>query len=164
MPDASDPVPPGFDWDHWLGVAATRPYIKGFYHPVEWRKRIDFGTATFGDMGCHILDPVFGALALTAPLTVRSEGPAPSAHSWAINTIVRYTFPGTRFTVDGKVPISWYDGDCRPPAELAGGVQLPDQGSIFIGEKARCCCPTPPCRCCCPQTTSPGSRCRRWRP
>ncbi len=58
MPDRSDPVPPSLDWDLWLGVATRRPYIEGFYHPVNWRKRIDFGTATFGDMGCHILDPV----------------------------------------------------------------------------------------------------------
>ncbi len=42
--------------------------------PGEWRKRIDFGTGTFGDMGCHILDPVFTSLALTAPRSIRSEG------------------------------------------------------------------------------------------
>ena len=62
-PDRVDPVPPGFDWDLWLGVCATRPFIgKGYYHPGNWRKRLDFGTGTFGDMGCHIYDPVFGAL------------------------------------------------------------------------------------------------------
>ena len=32
------------------------------------------GTATFGDMGCHIYDPVFAGLQLTAPISVRSEG------------------------------------------------------------------------------------------
>ena len=59
----TDPVPAGLDWDLWLGVAAERPFIGGgYYHPGNWRKRLDFGTGTFGDMGCHILDPVFGAL------------------------------------------------------------------------------------------------------
>jgi len=29
----------------------------GWYHPENWRKRLDFGTGTFGDMGCHIFDP-----------------------------------------------------------------------------------------------------------
>ena len=67
-PDRSDPVPAGFDWDEWLGVAEKRPFIGGsYYHPGNWRKRLDFGTGTFGDMGCHILDPVYGSLALTAP-------------------------------------------------------------------------------------------------
>jgi predicted dehydrogenase len=138
MPGGSDPVPAGLNWDQWLGVAAARPYLKGYYHPSAWRRRVDFGTATFGDMGCHILDPVFGALELTAPVSVRSEGPAPSAHSWAINTIVRYVFPATRFTTGGPLAVSWYDGEERPPADvqaLMGSAKLPEQGSIFIGEK-----------------------------
>ncbi|MBO0700406.1 MAG: Gfo/Idh/MocA family oxidoreductase, partial [Zavarzinella sp.] len=64
-PSRSDLVPNGLDWDGWLGVAAERPYIgDGYYHPGNWRKRLDFGTGTFGDMGCHILDPVYGSLAL----------------------------------------------------------------------------------------------------
>ena len=66
-PIARDPIPAGLNWDFWLGVAAERPYLARYYHPGEWRKRIDFGTGTFGDMGCHILDPVFTSLALTAP-------------------------------------------------------------------------------------------------
>ena len=137
MPQRTDPVPENLDWDLWLGVCATRPYIgEGWYHPGNWRKRLDFGTGTFGDMGCHIFDPVFKALALTAPVSVRSEGAAPNSHSWATNAIIHYVFPGTRFTVAGKIPITWYDGQQRPPAEikaLLGGRELPDQGSILIG-------------------------------
>ena len=74
MPDKTDAVPDGLDWNLWLGVCAERPFIgNGWYHPGNWRKRLDFGTGTFGDMGCHIYDPVFGALALTAPLSVRDR-------------------------------------------------------------------------------------------
>lgn len=73
-PTRTDKVPEGFNWDEWLGVAANRPFIGGgYYHPGNWRKRLDFGTGTFGDMGCHILDPVFMSLALTAPISVRSK-------------------------------------------------------------------------------------------
>ncbi len=138
VPDRSDPVPPGLNWDQWLGVAESRPYIAGYYHPGNWRKRIDFGTATFGDMGCHIFDPVFGALRLTAPISVRSEGPAPTQHNWAINAVIRYVFPGTPFTEGKAINISWYDGDERPPKEvqaLLGTRRMPGQGSIFIGTK-----------------------------
>ncbi len=136
VPDRSDPVPDGLNWDQWIGVAGMRPYLKGYYHPFNWRKRIDFGTATFGDMGCHIFDPVFGSLALTAPISVRSEGPPPTQHNWAINSVIHYVFPGTRYTAGKTVNITWYDGDERPPAEvqaLAGPAPLPGQGSILIG-------------------------------
>ncbi len=139
LPDKHDPVPAGFNWDLWLGVTATRPFIGGgYYHPGNWRKRLDFGTGTFGDMGCHIYDPVFKALALTAPLSVRSEGPSPSATNWATDAVIHYIFPGTRVTEGETVKVVWYDGDQRPPAEikaLIGEEKLPSQGSIFIGTK-----------------------------
>jgi len=138
-PNRSDPIPSGFNWDYWLGVAQWRPYIgDGYYHPSNWRKRIDFGTGTFGDMGCHIFDPVFKALALTAPLTVKSEGPAPNKDNWSINAIIHYVFPGTQYTTEKTIQITWYDGDQRPPKhiiDLLEGDNLPDQGSIFIGTK-----------------------------
>jgi predicted dehydrogenase len=134
-PDRKDDPPADFNWDFWLGVASDRPFIKGYYHPGEWRKRLDFGTGTFGDMGCHILDPVFTSLALTAPKSVRSESGEPNADSWGLDCEVRYIFPGTKYTTE-TVTLFWYDGDRRPPAEvkaLLGDGKLNDQGSIYIG-------------------------------
>ena len=78
-PNREDKVPAGLDWDLWLGVAADRPFIgDNYYHPGNWRKRLDFGTGTFGDMGCHILDPVFSSLALTSPLSFQADGDGPT--------------------------------------------------------------------------------------
>lgn len=139
-PDRDDPVPESLNWDLWLGIAQARPFIgEAYYHPGNWRKRLDFGTGTFGDMGCHIFDPVFKALELTAPVMVRSTGPAPSAHNWANDALVQFTFPKTAHTVGPTVPITWYDGDQRPPAEatrpVLGERALPDQGSLFLGER-----------------------------
>ncbi len=148
MPNRVDAVPANFDWNLWLGVCAERPFIgDGWYHPSNWRKRIDFGTGTFGDMGCHIYDPVFNALALTAPVSVRSEGAAPNAHSWATDAVVHYVFPGTDYTEGNTVNVTWYDGDQKPPAEILAQARpkdaapnddryrTPDQGSIFLGTK-----------------------------
>ncbi len=138
LPNRTDPVPATLNWDLWIGVAQPRPFITDVFHPLNWRKRKDFGTATFGDMGCHILDPVFGALALSAPSTIRSEGPAPNEESWALNSIIHYVFPATKFTEGKTLPLTWYDGDARPPQEvqaLAGDRKLPGQGSLFIGTK-----------------------------
>lgn len=140
LPKESSPVPHGLDWNQWLGVAPERPFIAEVYHPGNWRKRLDFGTATFGDMGCHILDPVFSSLELTSPLSVRSEGAAPNGESWALDTLIRYTYPGTRFTEEKTVSLTWYDGDRQPPAEIKeylGSVRFPGQGSLFIGTKGQ---------------------------
>jgi predicted dehydrogenase len=137
-PERTDSVPPTLLWDLWLGVAESRPFIADYYHPSNWRKRTDFGTATFGDMGCHIYDPVYESLRLTAPLTVRSEGPAPGRYNWAINSVIHYVFPGTRYTAGRTVNVTWYDGDQRPPKDVQavlGGKELPGQGSIMIGTK-----------------------------
>jgi predicted dehydrogenase len=144
-PEREDPVPADFTWDLWLGVCANRPFIGGgYYHPGNWRMRLDFGTGTFGDMGCHIYDPVFKALDLTAPVSVRSEGPAPNAWNWAINAQIHYVFPGTRFTEGQTVKVTWYDGDARPPRDIESLLgtneqgrphRFPGQGSIFLGTK-----------------------------
>jgi len=138
LPKRTDAVPSTLNWDNWIGVAQPRPFISDVYHPLNWRKRIDFGTATFGDMGCHILDPVFGALKLPAPISVRSEGAAPNGESWALHSVIRYVFPGTPYTDEKTVPITWYDGEARPPQEiqaLLGTRRTPGQGSIFVGTK-----------------------------
>ncbi|HZL89079.1 MAG TPA: Gfo/Idh/MocA family oxidoreductase [Pirellulaceae bacterium] len=138
-PDRSDPVPASLNWELWLGVSAQRPFIgEGYYHPGNWRKRLDFGTGTFGDMGCHIYDPVFEALGVGSPISVRSEGPKPNEHNWANDAIVHYVFPGTKFTEGKTVNVTWYDGDQRPPKsviEQLGKSPMPDQGSIFLGAK-----------------------------
>ncbi len=134
-PDRTDPVPAGLDWNLWLGVASTRPFLSGYYHPGEWRKRLDFGTGTFGDMGCHILDPVFASMAVTKPVSVRSSGDAPNLDSWGLNCEVKYTFQPTKFTTEAPT-LTWYNGAKRPPAEiiaLIGQRELSDQGSIYIG-------------------------------
>jgi predicted dehydrogenase len=135
-PARTDPVPATFDWDGWLGVAADRPFVRGYYHPGEWRKRLDFGTGTFGDMGCHILDPVYAALGLTAPTAIKSTGDAPNADSWGLDTEVAFTFPGTPQTADA-LTLTWYNGNRRPPMAvqaLIGMRPLSDQGSIYVGD------------------------------
>ncbi|APW60307.1 Gfo/Idh/MocA family protein [Paludisphaera borealis] len=136
-PARQDSVPAQLNWDAWLGVASPRSFIEGYYHPGEWRKRLDFGTGTFGDMGCHILDPVYASLALTAPKSVRSDGDAPNSDSWGLDNRVRYVFPKTPHTTD-ELTLHWYNGAQRPSEEvksLIGKRAMSDQGSIYIGSE-----------------------------
>jgi predicted dehydrogenase len=136
-PSRIDAVPKDLNWNFWLGVAAVRPFVARYYHPGEWRKRLDFGTGTFGDMGCHILDPVFTSLALNAPRSIRSEGGVPSETNWGLDSKVRYDFPGTKHTT-ATFTLFWYDGDQRPPVaikSLIGKRKLSGQGSIYVGDQ-----------------------------
>lgn len=134
-PEKKDPVPASLNWDLWLGVASERPFIAGYYHPGNWRKRLDFGTGTFGDMGCHILDPVFDSLGVGNPSLVRSELPGPNEYNWSLDVQVKYVFPGSKYTTD-EVSLTWYNGSARPPKEVVeqiGKLKLDGQGSIVIG-------------------------------
>ena len=133
-PAGEDPVPANLDWDLWLGTAPDRPFKKGLYHPANWRKWTDFGCGTMGDMSIHILDPIAGALQLTQPRTILSQSDVPPPESFATKNVVKYEFPGTKFTVD-PFPLTWYDGDAMPSTKGWPVDKLPDQGSMFVGEK-----------------------------
>ena len=137
-PDRKDPVPKGLDWDAWIGPAPFEDFIKGYYHPGQWRKRLNYGTGTFGDMGCHIYDPTFKALGLTFPTSLRSEGPVPNKDNWGFDAKIHYIFPKTQYSEGTNLPVTWYDGSARPPKEvtdLLEGKKLPSQGSVIIGTK-----------------------------
>ena len=135
VPAQTDPVPAELDWDSWIGMAAPRPYLNGYYHPGNWRKRRDFGTGTLGDMGCHMFSGWFRALELHDILSVKSGGPAPGPDNWAIDGKIEYVFKGTAHTAADKVPVTWYDGAQRPPQEVIAqiGGKCPDQGTIYLG-------------------------------
>jgi predicted dehydrogenase len=142
-PAGADPVPQTLHWDDWLGVAPQRPYKrlneKPLYHPFNWRAWQDFSNGQLGDFGCHILDPVFLAMGLTAPTTVRAEAPALNREVWTKHATVYYRFPGTERTASNTLSLTWYDGVGHlPPPEAHGlpkSYKLPQAGSVLIGEK-----------------------------
>jgi predicted dehydrogenase len=138
-PPGADPIPEGLHWDGWLGVARERPYKTRLYHSFNWRAWQDFSNGQLGDFGCHILDPVFLALGLTAPTAVRAEAPPINREVWTRWATVHYEFPGTERTAAKTLRLTWYDGEGRfPPREAHGlpeGYQLPGAGSVLLGEK-----------------------------
>lgn len=132
LPTDKQALPANLKWDLWLGPAAEREYNSAFV-PFKWRGWWDFGCGAIGDMAIHLLDPAFWALELGGPVKVTSKGPPPNPYSgpkW-METLFEF---GAR----GKLPpvnVIWYEGEAKPPAEIAK--QLPMNGSLFIGEKGR---------------------------
>ncbi|MDC0265996.1 Gfo/Idh/MocA family oxidoreductase [Mariniblastus sp.] len=138
FPKRAGGPPAQLDWDLWLGVTATRPYCDNVYHPGSWRKMIDFGTGTLGDMGVHIFDTPYAALKLTAPKWAKTTCRKPTGVGHPEKNIVEYEFPGTAYTTD-SMTWKWYDGSYAPPQELElpQGLKLPGQGALFIGENGQ---------------------------
>ncbi|MGY6744335.1 MAG: Gfo/Idh/MocA family protein [Cecembia sp.] len=139
-PTGSDPVPDNLDWNLWLGTAPKRAYKEGVYHPGNWRKIMDFGCGTLGDMGVHIFDTPYNALQLDVPRTIRNECRQPTGFGFPENNIVTYEFPSTPYTAE-TLKWVWYDGPGAPTdhedLKLPNGDKLPEQGAMFMGEKGR---------------------------
>ena len=143
-PSQSAAPPRDLLWNLWLGVAPDRPFAAGVYHPFKWRGWYDFGTGALGDMGCHIIDPVYWALDLTAPDTILCEGPEPAKETFPKEERIYYEFPGTARTAGKTIKVTWHDGGKLPdPSEcdLPAGTKLPANGCMFVGEQGVAVCP-----------------------
>ena len=86
------------DWNLWLGTASERPYKENYYHPANWRKLVDFGCGTLGDMGVHIFDTPYNALELDVPKTIKNKCRKPNGFGYPENNKVTYTFGQTPYT------------------------------------------------------------------
>ncbi len=133
--EGEEKVPDTVKWDLWLGTAKERPFVPRVYHPGQWRKLVDFGTGTLGDMGVHIFDTPYAALELTAPKWAQTTCRTPTGIGHPEKNKVEYEFPGTKHTTDTLL-WTWYDGGFAPPKDLdlPAGLKLPGQGSLFVGE------------------------------
>ena len=131
------PTPANLDWDLWLGPAKSRDYCENI-HPANWRRFWEFGSGTFGDMACHVMDLPFWALELESPTSVECEGPdihADGAPAWVKAT---YQFPTK---AHGDIRFHWADGganfDLVKQTQDGFGHSLADWGLgvLFVGEK-----------------------------
>lgn len=103
------PPPAHIDWDLWLGPAAARPYCDNV-HPANWRRFWEFGSGTFGDMACHIMDLPFWALELRHPRRVSCEGPPVHPDGAPAWTKATYEFP----RAGGEMlKLHWSDGGAQ---------------------------------------------------
>lgn len=142
-------IPDSLDWDLFLGPAPFRPYHAA-YTPWNWRGWWDFGTGAFGDMACHVLDPIYRALKLGSPVSIQGNS-SPMNHETAPQSeIVHFDFPA-RTSMDSvdmpPVTVHWYDGGLMPdrPIGLADGESLINDGMggcMFVGSRDTLICDT----------------------
>lgn len=139
-PKEGQEIPGTLDWDLWLGVAPKRPFHE-CYLPFKWRAWWDFGTGAMGDMACHVCNLAFWSLELKDPTVIDcevSDVHAESAPAWSI---IHWQFPAN--DKRGPVKFHWYDGGKKPSKELVNGMNIPGNGSIFVGDKGTLYAPSP---------------------
>ena len=118
-PQPAMPVPPGFDYDMWLGPAPPAPYTEKRCH-WTFRWILDYSGGQPTDWGAHHVDIAHWGMDAdeAGPVTVEGRGEFPT--DGLFNAPVRYSF------------------DCQYPNGLtmrvAGNDVLP-QGVRWIGEK-----------------------------
>ncbi len=131
---APQPVPPGLDWELWLGPAPERPYAPG-YHPGGWRGWWDFGTGALGDMACHTMNMPFAGLNLRDPISIQAESSGHNRDSFPEWSIITYQFPAN--ALRGPLRMIWYDGGKRCPPEWLDGQTPSASGSLIIGDQGK---------------------------
>lgn len=70
-PDA--PVPPGVDYDLWLGPAQKRPFSQNRFH-YNWHWHWDYGNGDMGNQGVHEMDIARWGLGVTLPTKITATG------------------------------------------------------------------------------------------
>lgn len=123
-------VPKHLHWNEWLGPAQWRDY-NPCYVPGRWHGYWPFGTGTFGDMACHLMDLPFWALDLQYPKTIEANCDAEiSEICCPLDVECRY-----EFELNGKtLPLTWYDGKRRPAIIKEKELANLSMGVIFVGE------------------------------
>ena len=142
-------VPETLNWDLFIGPAPMRPYHE-IYTPWNWRGWWDFGTGAFGDMACHILDPVYRALNLAFPDSISGSSTLLNTESAPQAEKVKFSFPARSRKGKVKMPavdVYWYDGGLLPdrPKGLNDGESLLSDtmgGCLFVGTKDTLLCDT----------------------
>jgi predicted dehydrogenase len=70
---ANGPLPPGFDYDTWVGPAEMVPFNENRHH-YKWHWSWNFGTGDMGNDGAHQIDQARWALQTDLPVRVSGAG------------------------------------------------------------------------------------------
>ncbi len=98
------PVPPGLDYNAWLGPAPMKPYHPHRVHGT-FRGYWDYDGGGLGDMGQHYLDPVQYIMGKDGESPVEIEADAPKQDSDAVGTWRRIRLKyadGCEIILDGE--------------------------------------------------------------
>ena len=121
VPDAM--VPPGVDYDSWLGPAPKRPFNPNRFHG-SWRFYWEQGGGLLTDWGVHLLDIPLWAMNVRVPKSVSSSGGI-------------YSYPGNAIETADTQSVIYDFGNFVLEWDHAGGITKGlygrNYGVAFIG-------------------------------
>ena len=122
-----EPVPPGFDYERWLGPAPWAPYNRtrcGSYYDDGWRRIRDYSGGKMTDWGAHHFDIVQWGLGMDESGPIEVIPPPPSQSTKPMPPIIEGT---------GASPA---DPSWGLTYRYAGGIEVTKDhtnGVLFIG-------------------------------
>ena len=117
-PLTPSPVPESLDWKGWLEGAPFRPYVAKTYAHFTWRAFRDFGSGWLGDMGTHLMLPVWMGMELgrTVPLSAKADvfdcgwSDEMKRQYLPLYSHVTWQFPGVKASDMKPFEVEWCDG------------------------------------------------------
>jgi hypothetical protein len=146
IPTDPELIPPGFNWDLWLGPAQFREYSHKYTHCC-FRGWFEFGAGSIADMGIYSMIPVFNKLGLGSAVSASSRFsrvvkcnydlvPSQVINTWSYPDAAAFRFELPLKNGSGTVFFTWHDGGMKP--NIPYGYKeddLPAEGMMFVGEK-----------------------------
>ncbi len=138
-PRPNAPVPPGLDWDFWLGPAPQVPFNPD---RLSYRNFMDYTNGIISDYGMHRFDSVHQIMGVDAPLTVASSwthfrkdkvvGDLPDVHQ------ATYEYPGFVLSYECNIVNSHGVGGRTPGMKYYAAMGKEDRphGMAFYGTEA----------------------------
>jgi predicted dehydrogenase len=119
-----EPVPPGLDWEMWLGPAPWRPYNPARFS--NFRMFTDYSGGRLTDWGTHLIDIIHWGTGEDAPVSIEAKGRMSTDGCYEMPETLEITYEYPTFTMIWSQP---------PPDPLPMGI--PDYGMYFEGTEGR---------------------------
>lgn len=133
---AGEPVPPGYNWECWVGPAPMHPFSPAYING-KFRTWPDYGCGSIGDMMVHNVDAAFHALQLGLPTRLRAWTDTPVTVALPLYTTIDMRFDPTPVCPHG-VNLYWYDARIlpKPPPGAHPDFRFGTNGLMLTGTRA----------------------------
>jgi predicted dehydrogenase len=133
IPD--EQVPPGVDYDMWLGPAPIRPFNKNRFHGW-WRMYWDYGGGLVSDWGVHLLDIGLWAAGIkTAPSKVLVYGANTCGSKRSRETFdsMSVVYPGENAVINFDVTAGVQKG----PWDMPYGIAFVGDNATMVADRSK---------------------------
>jgi predicted dehydrogenase len=128
------PVPPGIDWDLFLGPAPMRPFSQNRFH-YNWHWFWDTGNGDIGNQGIHEMDKARWGLNRGLPAHVSSTGGKfvyDDDQETPNTQIATFDYGDAQITFDVRGLITPGEGDVRRGDHFVGNIFFGSEGYMTL--------------------------------